>query len=135
MIEIHIPVEITPKGRPRFTRSGRVYTPAATRNFERAVALHARQVVKKPLSKPLEVDITVKKRPPKSWSKKKQKAAIEGRVLPAVKPDLDNYGKSLLDGMNGVAFEDDNQICELRLRKVYAEEHGAVVKIRELKGE
>lgn len=138
MIEIHIPGEVIAKGRPKFsTRGGfaRAYTPKKTRDYEALVATYAKKAVKIPLEGALEVDITVKKMPPKSWSKKKQRAAIEGNVLPTAKPDIDNYAKSVLDGSNGIAFKDDNQICKLTLRKVYAEEAGAVMRIKEMETE
>lgn len=31
--------------------------------------------------------------------------------------DVDNYCKSILDGLNGVAYEDDDQVVELLVRK------------------
>jgi Holliday junction resolvase RusA-like endonuclease len=31
--------------------------------------------------------------------------------------DLDNYVKSLLDGLNGVAYEDDKQVVNLKAFK------------------
>lgn len=135
MIVIEIPGEIVAKGRPRFTRVGHAYTPAKTRQFEKVVGMYTRQTIKKTLEGALEVYITVQKRPPKSWSKKKRKAALEGKIHPAVRPDIDNYGKSILDGMDGIAFKDDNQICSLNMKKIYAEKAGAIVSIEELKGE
>lgn len=35
------------------------------------------------------------------------------------KIDLDNLSKAVLDGMNGVVYEDDQQTVELRIRKFY----------------
>ena len=32
--------------------------------------------------------------------------------------DIDNYAKSILDGLNGVAYTDDKQIVSLELRKL-----------------
>lgn len=34
------------------------------------------------------------------------------------KPDADNIAKAVLDGLNGVAFEDDAQVIDLEVRKV-----------------
>ncbi len=34
------------------------------------------------------------------------------------KRDIDNYAKSLLDSLKGILFEDDDQIIDLRLRKI-----------------
>jgi len=40
-------------------------------------------------------------------------------ALPTKKPDLDNLTKTVLDALNGLAYEDDSQIVELILRKEY----------------
>ena len=31
---------------------------------------------------------------------------------------MDNCAKSILDGMNGIVYEDDNQVVDLRVRKL-----------------
>lgn len=123
---------VVAKGRPRFTKRGHTYTPKKTKDYETLVKMTARQRFKEPLEEALGVEITIHKTPPKSWSKKKRKQAIEGQLLPVVKPDIDNYTKSILDGCNGIAFKDDNQIVDLRVIKTYSEEDKAVVKIKEL---
>lgn len=38
---------------------------------------------------------------------------------PAVRPDLDNYSKAVLDAMNEICFKDDGQVVRLILNKVY----------------
>jgi len=38
------------------------------------------------------------------------------------RPDLDNCIKSILDGGNGVLYADDDVICELSARKIWASE-------------
>lgn len=42
------------------------------------------------------------------------------------KPDIDNIIKSIQDGLNGVAYSDDNQIVCLEAYKVYTEEQSRV---------
>lgn len=59
---------------------------------------------------------------PKSWSKKKQKEALEGGFRPLVKPDLDNVSKIILDSLNKVAFDDDKSVCDLHIHKWYSHE-------------
>ncbi|MEG1247059.1 RusA family crossover junction endodeoxyribonuclease, partial [Gordonibacter sp.] len=34
-----------------------------------------------------------------------------------VSPDADNIAKAVLDGLNGIAYEDDRQVVELHVRK------------------
>lgn len=127
--------EIVGKGRPYFsTQDGRkrAITPKKTRTFESYVKLMTKQQFKEPFKKPLRVEMLIKKKPPRSWSKKKKRAAIAGDIAPTAKPDLDNYAKSILDGMNGVAWIDDSYVVDLRQQKEYAEEDGALIVITEI---
>lgn len=127
--------EIVGKGRPLFSSRGgvkRAITPKKTRAFESYVNLMTRQQFKEPFKKPLKVEILVLKTPPKSWSKKKKRLALAGEIAATAKPDLDNYAKSILDGMNGIAWIDDSYIVELLQRKIYAEKDGAIIKISEV---
>lgn len=135
MIELTIPGEVVAKSRPKFTSRGgyaRAYTPKKTRDYEALVKYYALQLKQQPLIEAIEVDISVHRVPPKSWSKKKQREALEGIILPVVKSDIDNYCKSIIDGLNGVLFEDDKQICRLIANKVYSEEAKAVVRIKQM---
>lgn len=135
MIELIIPGEVIAKGRPKFTSRGgyaRAYTPKKTRDYEALVKYYALQLKQTPLVEAIEVEISVHRVPPKSWSKKKQKEALEGTILPVTKPDADNYAKSLLDALNGVLFKDDNQIVDLNIKKRYSEEAKAVVRIKQI---
>ena len=45
-----------------------------------------------------------------------------GNLNPTKKPDADNIGKVVLDALNGIAYEDDKQVIELRVSKQYSEE-------------
>ena len=44
------------------------------------------------------------------------------RAWPTTRPDADNLLKGLLDSWNGILWDDDSQVVELVLRKVYARE-------------
>lgn len=46
---------------------------------------------------------------------------LNGELLPAKKPDIDNIAKAVLDALNSVAYRDDTQIVELQIRKQYSE--------------
>lgn len=37
------------------------------------------------------------------------------------KPDIDNITKIVLDGLNGIAYKDDNQITKIEVKKIYSE--------------
>lgn len=61
--------------------------------------------------------------PPKSWSKKKIAAALEGQVQHTVKPDVDKLTRYLLDAVTdaGNVWEDDSQVNSITAEKAYAE--------------
>jgi Holliday junction resolvase RusA-like endonuclease len=99
----------------------RAWTPVATRQAESYFKRQAANY--KPLTLILgavAVEIKVYKSIPKSWSKRKREQAEQGLIAAAVKPDIDNYSKLVLDAMNGLFWRDDAQITELITRKYYA---------------
>jgi Holliday junction resolvase RusA-like endonuclease len=85
-----------------------------------------RELLTGPVSVRLSIDLTV----PTSWSQKKQRDAIDARVLPTTKPDCDNTIKAVFDGLNGVAWRDDVQVVDLTVSKRYAKIPGVLVSIR-----
>lgn len=98
-IKILVPGRPVPKGRPRLGVRGRkafVYTPPETREYERLVGWVAKASGCRPQSGPLAVELNIYAR---------------GRM------DVDNVAKSILDGLNGVAYEDDDQVVELLVKK------------------
>lgn len=112
---ITIPAKAIPKARPRKGKYG-FYTPDTTQNFENLIKMIASQHFEQPLDVPITLDITFKLPRPKRliW---KTKPMPE---LPcANQPDIDNLEKSVLDGLNGIAFMDDRQVWEKHSKKVY----------------
>ncbi len=116
--------EAVTKGRPRMTRKGFVYTPAATRKYEAHARLAAGLAMadQPPLQGPVRLELLVELPVPASWSKRKRVAAIVGDVLPTSRPDLDNYIKSATDAANTIVIADDSQIVEVRARRKYGEQ-------------
>lgn len=112
MISFFIP------GRPRSTQTGSVIT-VNGRSFpiRRGTAwsslcgLVARQYAPAvPLTGALRCELTFRLQAPKG----------RRSPWPAKRPDVDNLCKGLLDSWNGVLWEEDSQIVELVIRKVYA---------------
>ena len=123
------------KGRPRVTRNG-TYTPAKTKNYEKAVQLHFNNQYKgDPLEGPLRITIDFYMYIPKNVSKRRRKLKNDKELLPTKKPDFDNLTKSITDALNGLAYKDDNQIVEAHIYKYYSDDPKAVVKIETIKGE
>lgn len=126
MVEFFIPGLPVPKGRPKLsTRGGfvRAYTPAKTRSYEQQVAIYGKLAIKTPLKGPLRVELTFTLPIPSSTPKR---VNLVGQ--PHIKkPDLTNLVKAVEDGLNGIAYLDDSQICELTARKVYGTEPGVLI--------
>lgn len=120
-IEFTINGECVPKARPRFSKFGHVYTTPKTRAYENIVKSTAIDNHVPCITMALRVELVIYKSIPKSFSKKKRELANEGKIYPVVKPDIDNYVKSVLDGLNGVLFIDDKQIVDFRAIKKYSD--------------
>lgn len=109
--KIVIPGRPVPKGRPRFNRkTGVVYNPERTRQYEQLVGWCAKQIFKKPLKNELAVYIDV---------------YVKNNVF----PDIDNIAKSILDGMQGVAYENDRQIYFLSVQRLRGKDEYVEVRI------
>jgi Holliday junction resolvase RusA-like endonuclease len=126
-ITIVIGGEAVAKGRPRMTRRGFAYTPAATRKYEAHGRLAAQQAMdgRPPIDVPVRAEITVDLPVPMSWSGKRQDAALRGEISPTSRPDVDNYVKAALDAINAIVVSDDSLVVELRAIKQF----GAVPKL------
>lgn len=115
------------KSRPKFsTANGHAvaYTPAKTANYETLVRLSYQQQYAGCMfdkGKPLRAIIRAFFPIPKSASKKKAAEMIKGKIRHTKKCDADNIAKACLDALNGIAFYDDSQICELSVSKYYGE--------------
>lgn len=57
---------------------------------------------------------------PRSWSRKRQEAALHGEIFPASRPDLDNYFKLVADAMNKVVWRDDGCVVRAIIDKLYS---------------
>ncbi len=116
------------KGRPRFTRTGRCYTPKTTLLAEHSVrSAVVQQYQRPPLNGALAVELLAISPIPKSWSLKRQGDARRGEVRPDRKPDFDNLVKLYCDALNGILWEDDKQIVDGRCIKVYGERPGVLL--------
>lgn len=138
MIEFFVPGKPVPKARARVVRmkSGgmRSYTPEATANYELHVKWQAAGVMlgRPPLEGPLRMQLIICLPVPASWSRKKTDAAIEGLVLPTVKPDASNIQKAIEDAMNSIVYRDDSQLCEITTRKCYSVQPGVRITVEQL---
>lgn len=115
------------KGRPRFTRSGRPYTPKGTRDYERTIREayeNAPGRPPEPFSGPIEVCIMTYRQLPKSTPKS------VFSEQDTHKPDADNVAKVVLDALNGVAWLDDAQVTSLTVVKLDRERREERLRVR-----
>ena len=132
-VSFYLPGNPVPKGRPRFTKTGRTYTDDRTAAAEQSVLaawLHAAGR-RTPWDGPVTVQLDFMFLPPVSWPNWKRERACDGTWPHTSKPDLDNLVK-LLDGLNGVAWVDDSQIVEINAQKRYSPVASTVIRINML---
>lgn len=101
LLRFRIDGRAVPKGRPRMTRAGGVYTPKTTVDYEKLVAA--------------------------AWNDKFGMLALNGRLRVTInvhtdrhaKQDVDNLAKSILDGMQraGAFTAGDEQVYSLGVMK------------------
>lgn len=119
---------VKPKERPRFNRkTGRTYTSADTQKSERSIAKWAKEEGFKAVTYPIKIRLEIIEPHPKD---------DEGLVLLSLrgfvyhqKGDVDNYGKTVLDALNGIAYKDDKQIADLHLLRRYGRTPGFQIRI------
>lgn len=119
------------KARPRWS-NGRVYTPTKTMNAENMIRKAWKKAGGEMIHGPVAVSISFLLATPKAWSKAKKELAQEHEILPLKKPDVDNLVKTVLDALNGLAYDDDKQIIELSASKHYNTYPGTVIRVREI---
>lgn len=109
------------KGRPRMTKSGHVYTPQQTIDYEEKVRIAWKKSAKgRKMTGALSVEILVFFETPKSWSMKK-KTEMMGKFAEK-KPDIDNIAKIILDALNKLAYHDDSQVVAISCQKMWGTE-------------
>jgi Holliday junction resolvase RusA-like endonuclease len=99
-------------------------------SFEnRVMAFFRSQHCGPPADGPVEVTIVSYFKIPASWPKKRKDIAQGDSIPMIIRPDGDNIEKSVLDGLNSVAFHDDKQVYKLTWEKYYSPEPRTVVTI------
>lgn len=129
-----------PQGRPRFARRGKfvqTYDPPKSKKFKGdlariAVKQENEQTFYASKHVPIEVSLNFYIPMLKSFTKTKREMALNGLLRPPTRPDIDNYIKGTLDGLNGVFWEDDGQIVELHAGKYYSDNPRIEMEIKEI---
>lgn len=125
-LTVWFPIEPVPKGRPRFTKFGKAYTPKKTHDFEKKIADYFRQNpnrFKFEKGIPIVVNLVFGMPIPKSTPKSRKEAMFEGIIKHTKRPDVDNMAKAVLDALShGIAWEDDSQIVRITAEKKYTDD-------------
>ena len=113
-----------PQGSMKFIRPGvMIHSRAADLAVWRAdIARNAELFGFKPVSGGIKVEIDFIFSRPKSVQ----------RAFPTVAPDLDKLIRAVLDGLTGVAYEDDSQVILIQATKTYGQNVGAWIGIEQV---
>ena len=107
---MELPIAPVAKERARVTRFG-AYTPQRTKEFQKLMHLHSKKYAPQEMFKgPLRLECFF-------FLAKPKKTKFN---YPAVRPDVDNYLKAVMDSLNGIMWKDDSLIVEVMAKKVYA---------------
>ena len=129
-----------PQGRPRFARRGKfvqTYDPPKSKRFKGDLArIAVKQANEQTFyaGKHVPIEVRLKFYIPmlESFSKAKYEMALSGYLRPPKRPDLDNYLKGTLDGLNGIFWHDDGQIVEIHAGKYYSDNPRIEMEIKEV---
>lgn len=102
-----VDVRPVPKYRPRTGKNGQHYTPEVTRTYETRVGWAARAALHgRPRNEADDLSVSA-----------------VFNIIDRQRCDVDNLAKTLLDGMNGIVWRDDNQVTELHARLIRGADH------------
>ena len=128
-----VPGAPVPKARPRFSRNGHTYTDKKTLDYERTVRLAYTVAKHDKLTGAIKATMLFYLPIAASDSKAKKFAKLRGEIRPTGHVgDTDNYQKSILDSINGVAYEDDCQVVEIHAEKWFSDNPRAVITLEEV---
>lgn len=137
-IEFEIDGEPIGKGRPRFVRTrtgGRAVTPSKTSAYENHVRAEYNRQVKDfrfGEDEMLRMNVIAYFSIAQSKSKKMKHEMLLNNIRPTKKPDMDNILKIIADALNKVAYYDDKQIVECRIKKYYSNTPKVKVEIEDI---
>lgn len=131
-MRIVIPGPPIPKARPKFHAAGKYQKAYDPQNaLKQQVALLVKPQISGffSITTALCVKMTLHIAAPKILRSSERKRHSWGLLNHTSKPDLDNLIKFYLDMLNGIAFEDDRQIVELHVKKIYSKVEQTVIDI------
>jgi Holliday junction resolvase RusA-like endonuclease len=104
--------------RQRYTRTGINYTPSQhpVQQWKARVVFAWHDLHQEPLAGPVRLEVYFEMPRPKKYLAKKWLGVLLWHVK---RPDADNLIKAIKDALNGLAWHDDSQVCQLYVEKRY----------------
>ena len=108
-----------PQGSLKFINGHAIHVRAQDLALWRAdIANTARSVIYEKAQQGVEIHLTFVLKKPKTVT----------RDEPFIRPDIDNLARAVLDGLTGVAYEDDEQVVKLIATKEYGDNQGVWIR-------
>jgi Holliday junction resolvase RusA-like endonuclease len=129
---ILLPIRPVAKQSYRATKTGFGYQSATVKKFKKEVqAMLPMGKFKRPFfaNSALTCEIVFEFKETAGNIKKCKVKDSDGKRYKTTRPDLDNLCKAILDAMNGIIFDDDSAIVELKCKKLLAENDYITIKI------
>lgn len=131
MISLDLYGEPVPQARARTVRrGGKSITYDPNSKLKEGYKWQIRsQYREEPLTVPVAMDVVFMMPIPKSTSKTKTAAMMNGTIHHMKRPDVDNMLKLVNDVLNNLVFKDDSQVIEIHARKIYSSKPGTYIRI------
>ena len=124
-IKFVVPGKPQGKLRAKWVKVGKfgvAHTPQKTVNYENFIKQMFVEKYPKfvPVDCELHLFLEVWQAIPKGTSIKKTELMVGGGIRPAKLPDIDNILKSVMDALEGLAYQNDNQFVSATIDKLYS---------------
>ena len=142
MKEIILKFNVKPMAKQSFrtNRKGYKYLDASVVKYRKtlrtmAIAQIQEQKAEK-LDGAISIEILYSFQRPQSLKKSERNEIDSGKSMPkTTKPDIDNLSKAILDALNGIAWNDDAQVSEIKAKKIWSKQDQIEVKIMQIKNQ
>jgi Holliday junction resolvase RusA-like endonuclease len=126
MISMHLPIAPVPFSRPR-CNGNQFYNAPKYSKFKKQLStlLQFHFARRKPIEGPIELRVIFHLEKPKTSKNE----------YPIVRPDLDNYLKSVMDAANKILWLDDCQVVRVFMQKFYSKEPAIGIFVQKYTGE
>jgi len=109
-------------GWKRARRRGKQYfTDPEMAAYQEAIQILAKAAGVRPTEGPMRLLITAYYPMLKGMTARERLDAVQRVLRPTARKDIDNVLKNVMDALNGIAYADDNCVCDVAISKFYGE--------------